>query len=104
MGSTFLQVVSHVGNGSTSQLALINVTAGTSSIQDLQLLGCLWPGAFQKQDHEAWLDRSDLSEGLLALRTDSPSGIRALADAPASMFAYFVYEGLLKRRLKNLAL
>lgn len=103
-GSAFLQDVSHPGNGSSSRLALVCMTAGTSSIQNLQLLGCLWPDASQKQDCEAWLDQSDLNEGLLAFRTDGPSGLRALADAPAFVFAYFAYEGLLKRRLKNLAL
>lgn len=81
-GSAFLQDTSHLGNGSSSQLALVPMTAGASSVQELQLWGCLWSDASQKQDREAWLDQSDLSEGLLAFRTDGPPGLRALADAP----------------------
>lgn len=78
-----------MSNGSSSQLVLVYMTAGTSSIKDLQLWDCLWPDSSQKQDHDAWLDQSDLSEGLIAFRTDGPSGFRALAEAPACMFTYF---------------
>lgn len=57
-----------VPHGSRRQLSacsgLCDSWHNPSAIQDLQLLGCLWPGASQKQDHEAWSDQSDLSEGL----------------------------------------
>lgn len=78
-----------MGNGSSSQLALVCMTASTRSIQDLQLWGCLWPDTSQKQDREAWLNQTDISKALLAFRTECPSGLRALADAPALIFAYF---------------